>query len=111
MKHLIPFLLFLLSVLPANIQHQIAGILQDNTDKSPISYATVTLFQNDSSSLITGSLTDKSGCFTLKILNPGKYLLQFSYIGYEKRILSVSVPQQSELGLTKNIHRQIARKN
>lgn len=91
-------LLCLFSINYTYAQDDITGTLQNEADGSGLAYATVTLLQNDSS-VVTGTMTDGSGLFVLKDLKPGKYLLFFSYLGYEKKYLPVNIPEQSQLGL------------
>lgn len=98
MKKLFIFLpiVFLFEV-SAYSQYQVSGTVKDKIDNSNIAYATVTLLQKDSM-VVTGNITDDMGKFVLKNIESGNYLLQVSYLGYDKKYLSINVPQQSELG-------------
>jgi hypothetical protein len=78
-------------------QYQISGIVCDKSDGRKIAYTTVTLLQKDSS-VVNGDVTDDSGNFVLKNIPSGNYLLLVNYLGYDKKYLTVNVPQQSELG-------------
>ena len=78
-------------------QNQISGRVKDKADGSVVAYATVTLLQKDST-VVTGDVTNDLGNFALKDIQPGNYLLQVYYLGYDKKQLPVNVPQQSELG-------------
>ncbi len=58
----------------------LSGILKDAENKQPLAGATVKiLFEKDSTSV----LTDKSGAFEFKNINPGKYKLEVSFLSYE----------------------------
>ena len=78
-------------------QHQLSGIVKDRADGSPVSYATAALLQTDSS-VITGVMSNDMGHFVISNVNPGNYLLQVSFIGYQVEYLRVNVPSQSDLG-------------
>jgi hypothetical protein len=78
-------------------QNRVSGTVKDKTDGSAIAYATVTLLRNDST-VVTGEFTDDTGTFVLKDVRQGNYLLQITYLGYDKKQLQVNVPQQNELG-------------
>ncbi|MDR1379851.1 MAG: carboxypeptidase-like regulatory domain-containing protein, partial [Tannerella sp.] len=72
-------------------QHQVSGVVRDGTDGSPLPYATAALLRPDSS-VVTGVVTGDSGRFVISGVNPGNYLLQVSFIGYNKEYVRVSVP-------------------
>jgi len=95
------FILFItalfLCIVSVHSQNQISGTVKDKTDGSAIAYATVALLKPDST-VVTGDVTDDTGNFVLKNIQPGNYLLQVYYLGYDKTELPVNVPQQSELG-------------
>jgi hypothetical protein len=79
----------------------------DQSEGSPVAYATVALMTADSS-IVTGVTTDTAGVFKLTNVKDGAYLLQVSFIGYDKAYLKASVPQQSDLGeirLSENVNK------
>ncbi|MDR1379959.1 MAG: carboxypeptidase-like regulatory domain-containing protein, partial [Tannerella sp.] len=78
-------------------QHQLSGVVRDGTDGAPLPYATAALLRADSS-VVTGVVTGDSGRFVINSVNPGNYLLQVSFIGYNKEYVRVNVPAQSDLG-------------
>ena len=78
-------------------QHQLTGVVKDKADDSSIAYATAALMRPDSS-VVTGVMTNDAGSFVINNVNPGEYLLQVSFIGYEKVYKNVNVPTQSNLG-------------
>lgn len=80
------FVLVVLTVFPLFSFSQtgnVNGTLNDSKG-SPVPYANVLLLQASDSSLVKGSVTDESGKFTLEEIAFGKYVLMFSFIGYEK---------------------------
>ena len=78
-------------------QYTITGEVKDAKDNGSIPYATVALMRPDST-VITGVITDDNGKFQLNKVMEGNYLLQVSFLGYEKAYRSVGVPSQSDLG-------------
>ena len=78
-------------------QHQLSGIIKDGVEDASIPYATVALLRPDSS-VVTGVMTVANGEFVIEKVTEGDYIVQVSYIGYEKAYLAVSVPEQSDLG-------------
>ncbi|MFI5149163.1 MAG: outer membrane beta-barrel protein [Bacteroidia bacterium] len=82
-------ILFLLALCcPISLFTQTTGLILkgqvlDGQGANPITFASVTLHQSKDSVLITGSLTDEAGGFSLSGLKPGLYLLKIKYIGYK----------------------------
>jgi len=78
-------------------QTKITGVVKDAANNSPIAFATAALLRPDSSA-ITGAMTSEEGLFVIENVETGNYLLQVSFIGYEKDYRMVNVPVQSDLG-------------
>lgn len=91
MRNLVFTLFALLSV--AFLQASIVnGILVDATDTTQLIGATVRLLKpTKDSTLVKGTTTDDNGVFDLKNINPGKYIVKFSYVGYNDEIKHVTV--------------------
>jgi outer membrane receptor protein involved in Fe transport len=66
--------------MPTVMTGKIAGTVKDQTTKKAVEYATVSLFKGDQ--MTTGTLTDKNGEFILENVQPGKYSVRISFIGY-----------------------------
>ncbi|MBS1661447.1 MAG: outer membrane beta-barrel protein [Bacteroidetes bacterium] len=75
-------LVFSLPVLAAFSQTTIKGRIYDPVAGKGLSFATVSLVNKKDSTLVTFSLADSSGRFTLNKVNKGDYLLSASYVGY-----------------------------
>lgn len=63
-------------------QITISGQLLDGSTKDPLPFANVTVSDQSDGILITGAITDEAGRFEILGLQPGIYLLNFSFIGY-----------------------------
>lgn len=61
----------------------IKGTLLDQAGSHPVSYATVALYRQADSSLITGSITNDQGEFRIGPLQGGDYFLAISFVGYQ----------------------------
>jgi len=72
------------------------GIVQDKS-KQPISYASVALLASDSTTLVTGTISDDKGQFQLSNINKGKYYVSLSFIGFK--------PSKELITLTSNTER------
>jgi len=96
MKRLIPLLILLLlgSTIYANNSNSstnkfgvINGTIKDIKSNKAIEYATVSVFSNDKSKLIDGTITNEDGFFEINKLKAGNYYIEVSFIGYEKKII------------------------
>ncbi|MFA5405407.1 MAG: TonB-dependent receptor [Ignavibacteria bacterium] len=67
---------------------KIFGKVSDNDTKTLIESATVQLFTQRDSSLITGASTSKTGEFVLDNIGFGKYKLKVSFIGYNNTMVN-----------------------
>lgn len=79
----------------------ITGKVLDNDSKSFIEYANIVLLSVQDSSLITGTVSDVNGVFTLSDIQLGKYRLEVRFIGYNSRSFDVDINQEkliSDLG-------------
>lgn len=75
----------------------ISGIILDAREKVPMEYANVRLFSKADSSLITGTITNNSGSFSLKNIPSGEYYLVIDFIGYEKKVIdNISITEKSK---------------
>lgn len=58
------------------------GVLIDASTKTPLAFATVTLFGLPDTSVVTGNITDEAGRFTL-LAQPGDYFLRAQFLSYQ----------------------------
>ena len=68
-------------------QGTIKGSVLDQDSNTGIEFATVSLFSEADSSLVTGTITSAEGAFVLTELPKGTFYLQTSFIGYENFML------------------------
>lgn len=74
----------------------IKGCIVDSL-KQPIEFATIVLLRNDSTKIIKSELSDINGCFTIKNILPGKYILTIFHMSYEKQALATQIKEPLEL--------------
>ncbi len=71
-------------------KYLVEGIVKDSSSAQPVSYATVTLFDNQKNG-ITSTFSNEKGAFSLLVEKPGDYLLQISFTGYGTRVLPIRI--------------------
>ncbi|WP_022835301.1 TonB-dependent receptor domain-containing protein [Salisaeta longa] len=67
----------------------IQGRIIDASTNEPLISATVALWQD--TTLVTGTVTQKNGTFTLEGIRPGTYELRMSYVGYTTKRRSITM--------------------
>jgi outer membrane receptor protein involved in Fe transport len=78
------------TVPPGNI----LGIVLDKNTDQPVEFATIGVYSESDSSLVTGSISDDKGEFKIEKLPQGDYYLDVRFIGYSnERINKVSIRQ------------------
>ncbi len=79
---------------------KISGVLMDSTSNKPVEFATIALLNTATNKPIDGTTADAKGKFTLGKLAPGKYRLQYSFIGYkDKRSSLITIDKGSDINL------------
>lgn len=96
-------LLFVMTASAQNTGVQLSGQVLDATSKEKIPYITV-IANTPDNVFVEGSATDDDGKFML-MLPKGKYVLQFSFIGYQntEKEIDLSGKQQLEILIDSDI--------
>ena len=74
----------------------VSGIIKDKTTKLALPFVNVALKTEKDAALITGTITNEEGRFSLANIKSGNYILEFSFIGYKTKIQSIYVGSLSE---------------
>jgi outer membrane receptor protein involved in Fe transport len=74
----------------------VSGTVIDRSTGMAIEFATVELLSIPDSSVIKTTVTDRKGKFTLEEVKAGSYVVAFSFIGYGKESISVTINEQRE---------------
>jgi len=75
------------SPLPGNC---LQGIVIDQSSGVPMEYASVALYRKADSSLVSGTITNTEGKFTLDKIDAGDYYLMASFVGYKSTNMPLS---------------------
>jgi outer membrane receptor protein involved in Fe transport len=67
---------------------KISGTVIDSATKKPVDYATVSVLDQNTSKVISGSLADANGQFAIGRLAAGTYSLKISFVGYTDKVIS-----------------------
>lgn len=85
----------------ADFKGSISGKVLTGDKSSGIEYANVVLYRMRDSSLVTGSITDSEGDFTIEDVPVGKYHVVANFIGYKKSVISdvLMIPRNPDITL------------
>lgn len=76
----------------------IFGKIIDADDSELISYATIALYNEAESKLLTGTISDDDGSFVLEEVPDGNYYIEVKFIGYNKtRVDNISLGSESQI--------------
>ncbi len=65
---------------------KISGFVTDAATERPIEYATIALRNQNDSLIVTGTITNEIGYFFLERIQPGRYDVEVTFIGFNKFI-------------------------
>ncbi|WP_158618061.1 outer membrane beta-barrel protein [Chitinophaga lutea] len=71
--------------------NRITGVLTDRVNREPLPNAAVALLAAKDSALVTSVVADAKGAFTIKGMQPGKYVLMVTYMGYNPLARNVQI--------------------
>lgn len=78
----------------AQNKNRITGTVYDNTTKESIIQGNIRILNSKDSTFITGVATNINGQFTVNV-NPGRYLVAVSYLGYAESFYNVNATKGS----------------
>ncbi len=67
---------------------RLTGQVLDASTNQPIETATIAVWRTADSTLVTGTVTDAEGRFTIEGLRPGRYYVTISFVGYRRQVIS-----------------------
>ena len=83
---------------------RISGNVFDAEYREPISYANIVLYKNEDNSQVTGTITDPNGYFQLTNIQPGIYLVEISFMGFQThKIENIKISPADQEFYTGNI--------
>ncbi|MBK7629951.1 MAG: TonB-dependent receptor [Ignavibacteriales bacterium] len=75
----------------------VSGTVLDFESKHTIEYANIVLLSDKDSSLITGTVSDINGVFSLSKIQQGKYLLEVRFIGYKNENYDIEITPNNKM--------------
>jgi hypothetical protein len=91
MKKYLPFVLGLMLMtfhaLAEEDSGNIEGQIYDGETREPLGFVSVAIYRQHDQELVTGTITEEDGYFSLKGLETGEYYIEVSFIGYEKTVV------------------------
>ncbi|WP_199117262.1 TonB-dependent receptor domain-containing protein [Pedobacter sp. ASV28] len=84
-------LLFSLTVRSQSTTTTISGIIKDNKSKAVMPYVNIIVKHKPDQKFVTGTITDEEGRFKLAELAKGSYNIEFSLVGYLKKVQEVNI--------------------
>ena len=94
-RHIIFFIFLSLNINAQQNPVNLSGLIFDEESKTPLEYATISLFKPNDSIVKYGGITDLNGKFNLKI-EKGEYDIKFEYISFKKKYLKNIVINKSK---------------
>src|SRR5690554_324781 len=82
MPRFITVIFSLLLATNLHAQYKIGGTVND-TEKEPLSFASVVLLKQSDSTMVTYGLTNGKGVFELNVKKKGEYFIQYTFLGYK----------------------------
>ena len=76
----------------------VTGTIVDSSSAVAVELATVALKPEGNDQIVNGGAADNEGKFVLQNVKPGKYSLQVSFVGYQSKIINVTVNGNTDLG-------------
>lgn len=92
-------LLVFSSLFAQQIRTSVSGVIADKSSKRPIEFANVELLNSSDSSIVISVITDAKGRFILDHVKPDTYILKSSFIGFEKKFVSITVDNKPKINL------------
>ena len=76
-----------LSLFAQPLQGTVKGKVVDMDTQAPLEYATITIFSQEDSSIVTGDITDDQGVFSIQV-RPGNHYAKIDFIGFQSKIIN-----------------------
>ena len=88
-------------IAPAVFSQTIKGKLVDSMENVPIEYASVVVYNQKDSTLVTGTVTSQEGDFEIQNVKPGRYYLTARFMGYEtKTVDNITIEKNETVNLS-----------
>lgn len=75
----------------------VSGKVLDGANNEPLPYLTVTVLTTTDSTILTGALTDLDGRFSIAGMQPGSYVLRYSFVGYQGQLHELLIGEKNTI--------------
>ena len=79
--------MFFSNSVSGNVSGTVTGKVIDQSTSEPLEFVSLALYSSHDKSLVTGTISESDGGFTLKGVPQGDYFMEFTFIGYEKKLV------------------------
>lgn len=90
------FVLMTFTTFSQVVKVTLSGVIKDATQGTAIEYANVIIKTADDSIFVLGTISNAEGRFTLAGIQPGSYVLEATFVGYQRKIQSLEVGKLNE---------------
>ena len=98
MKTRVLYLFLLLPLLIIAQDFTIFGIIKDSKN-NPVTYANVVILNQTDSTVVSGSISDENGVYTIDNLKEGNYKVKASFLGFKTYLETISISGDKELNI------------
>ncbi len=69
----------------------VTGIILDRSSNSPIEYANIVIRSIKDSSIVTGTISEKNGTFSIPSLSQSKYIVDIRFLGFKSKMINIDI--------------------
>jgi len=81
---------------PGGSKYKVSGVVVERTTGDPLEYATAALLHPSDSSIVDGIATDIDGKFSISTDDPGKYIFQITFVGFEEHSKIIEIGEEEK---------------
>ncbi|PIB37435.1 TonB-dependent receptor [Reichenbachiella sp. 5M10] len=93
---LIPMLLLPLGVFAQKSSVSVSGTIKNKVSNETLPFVNVVLKTTSDSTFVAGTISNENGLFTISDAKPGDYLLEVTYMGYERYVAPLYIGTNSD---------------
>ncbi|NBC82206.1 MAG: TonB-dependent receptor [Bacteroidetes bacterium] len=104
MKKIVFLFVLIIGIVPCVHSQSIQGYVFFNEEQSPVEYGSVVLKTLPDSAFVSGVITYSKGQYTFNNVEPGKYRISSSYLGYQESAVNIEVTNGSGVNMADTIY-------
>lgn len=90
------FLLFPLGIIAQQSSISVSGAIKDKVSNEPLPFVNIVLKKSTDSTFVSGTISNDKGLFTIADTNPGEFILEVTYLGFNKYIKTLFIGSKSD---------------